>query len=137
LDVRHAGNLVVIDGVRFQRGRASGAGFNCLIDTLQQHLGLSVDTPDVRRRLRMLFTTEPTIVTEDNYLDFLAHTRTILRILGGIARRGGSAIDMSIYRIVCFDLDRIDLGGAVVGDGDVTIYIGCENGNHFIPLREL
>ena len=84
----------------------------------------------------MLFSTEPNIVTEDNYLDFLAHTRPILRMLEGIARRSGSSIDTSIFRVVCVDLDRV-AHGAVVGDGEVTIFIACEDGNHFIPLREL
>ena len=138
LDVRREDDLVIINDVRFLEGYASGAGCNCLIDTLRQHLGLTANVvPVIRERLRMLFQLEPNIVTEGNYLDFLAHTRAIMRMLSNIARRGGDPIDTSVFRIVCIDLDRVDHGGAVVGEGDVTLYIGCENGNHFIPLHEL
>jgi len=135
-DVRYDGGVVVINGMRFQQGYASGAGCNCLIDTLQQHLGVTVDARLIRERLQLLFQVEPDQVRAGNYLDFRAHSRTIIRLLGNAARRGGEPIDTSLFRVVCVDLDRMEHGDAV-GDGDVTFYIARENGNHFVPLREL
>jgi len=136
LEVHEEGPLVVINGTAFQRGRASGAGCNCLIDTLRQHLGIPADLPDVRRRLRMLFQVEPTIVTASNFLDFRAHAPAIIRIIANAVRRGADPMDTSIFRLVCVDLDRLEHGDCV-GTGDVTLYIAREDGNHFIPLHEV
>jgi len=138
LEVHYEGNLVVVDGVPFEPGRASGAGCNCLIDTLRQHLGITVNIPDIRQRLQVLFPAGPDKVTRSNFLDFRAHGPTIIRLLTNAARRGSgeAPLDTSLFRIICVDLQYVGHGD-IVGDGHVTLHVARVNGNHFIPLREL
>ena len=136
LEVRCQGPLVVINGVAYQRGVASGAGCNCLIDTLRQHLQVIANVPAIRRALQKLYRVEPTIVTAENFLEFRAHALEIVNLLARAAALDGDPIDTAVFRIICVDLDHLDHGD-FVGNGDVTLYIARENGNHFIPLHEL
>ena len=54
-NVQINGRFVMFNGHRFEIGRASGAGCNCLIDTLMQKLLLVANVPAVRKRLREQF----------------------------------------------------------------------------------
>jgi hypothetical protein len=122
----------------FQRGTASGAGCNCLIDTLRQLLRLNVNIPEIRRQLQLLFPNEPGKVTRLNFLDFQVHGPTILRLLSEAASRqeGGAPVDMSMFQIVCVDLQYMG-NGDIAGNGLVKLFMARERGCHFIPLKEM
>jgi len=136
LEVHLEDRMVVVNGTYFHRGRASGAGCNCLIDTLRQHLRVTTDIPWVRRQLQLLFQIEPNNVTHNNFLDFRVHGMAIIRLLCNAKRRGAEPVDMSMFRIVCVDLQYLGQGD-IIGNGDVTFHIARVHGNHFIPLREM
>ena len=104
-------------------GTASGAACNCLIDTLQQLIRTPVDVKAVRQEVNRRFKSGPDRVTARGYLDFTAHSPTILELM----RK-----DPALYRLVCVDLEHGD-HGAVVGSGHLILVLGCENNNHFVP----
>ena len=70
---RMDGDTVVVDGMTFTRGRATGVHNNCLIDTLRQTAGVSVNVDHVRSQLQVLFPNGPQRVSECNYLELQFH----------------------------------------------------------------
>lgn len=137
LEVHYDNRFIVVNDMYFHQGTASGAGCNCLIDTLRQLLRVNVNIPEIRRQLQLLFPNEPDKVKRSNFLDFQAHGPTILRLISEAASRqqGGTPLDMSMFQIVCVDLQYVG-NGDIAGNGRVKLFMARERGCHFIPLRE-
>ena len=55
LDVQYADGVVRLNGTFYMKGKASGAGCNCLIDRLRQKLDITADSKEVRKQLMELF----------------------------------------------------------------------------------
>ena len=70
---RMDGDTVVVDGMTFTRGLATGVRNNCLIDALRQTAGVSVNVDHVRSQLQVLFPNGPQRVSECNYLELQFH----------------------------------------------------------------
>ena len=86
--------LVEFSAGQFVKGSASGAGCNCLINTLlsclnDNNLRCVANVPWVRQELRRLFTEGENIVTRNNFLDLRNHWRSIIDLIGVSARHQG------------------------------------------------
>ena len=123
----------MFNGHRFEIGRASGAGCNCLIDTLMQKLLLVANVPAVRKRLREQFPRGEYRVMAGNYLDFRVHWEAIIRALGESAQGLTEPINTGTFSIVCVDLTMLGQGDRV-GNGPVFLHIARTGMNHFVPL---
>ena len=136
-EVRVHGDIVFVDGQRYMRGHASGARNNCLIDTLRQQLGLTVDCSVVRRGLQARFRDGEAKVDAANFLELRHHWRDVIDLLFQADVSGKLKIDSSRFRITCVDLDFAGNGEVVQGDVGEPLHPLCiarENQNHFIPL---
>ena len=122
----------MVNDVWFKLGRASGAGCNCLIDTIRQQLDITADASVVRRGLRELFPSGPNAVGPATYLDLRAHWEAIVRLLGAAARPRPLPLDPQTMRFVCADI--VYLGhGDVVGTGAAVFHLARTGANHFVP----
>ena len=133
---------VYIDGVRFEKGRASGVRNNCLIDTLRQafheHIPCVVDNAWVRSRLVQRFPqTGENAVTPLSFLDFRLHWRATIDFIGDSARRNGhdalGRIRADSFRVVCVE-ETTSVVGDAGGDGNLELYLLNENQLHYVPL---
>ena len=126
------GQHICIEGELFAKGKATGQGNNCLIDTLRQTLGLEVDVRFVRRRLQSQFHRPGAdVVLENNFLDLAYHWSAVINALF-LAKQ--SKRDSQDFKVVCVDL-RFGGNGDVVGTGPTTLYIAREGACHFVPLH--
>ena len=85
---------VFIDGIRCEKGRASGVRNNCLIDALRQaiheHIPCVVDNEWVRSKLIQRFSQiGENTVTPLSFLDFRLHWRSTIDFIGESARSNG------------------------------------------------
>ena len=132
---------VVVAGRRFRlgeqlydRGVATGAGNNCLIDTLRQALGVPCDMDFVRAELMRRFPAGPARVTERSFLDLRDHWESVLTCMSiSYQAMGHAPIDVATLKIACVDADFPE-NGDVVGTGARHLHILRENQNHFVPL---
>ena len=136
LDVEYKDGVVTLSGLCYKKGQASGAGCNCLIDTIRQKLDITADPRAVRSRLQLLFPRGPDKVTKSNFLDFRAHWAAIVRILGEVARPRPEPRDPADMQFVCADLEYVGHGD-IVGAGLLVFHIARVHTNHFVPLLEL
>ena len=123
---------LVSDTAVFALGRASGDGYNCLIDTLRQVLNIVCNVPAVRAALE---TRIPSILPGD-FLELELHGQAIvdLLLIFNLAVPSSSRRPVAkSCRIVCFDLLDVGNGDVVGGDG-LALYIARVNRNHFVPL---
>jgi hypothetical protein len=138
LDVRIGTHRnITVNGDRFYVGGASGAGCNCLIDTLNQLLKTCVSNATVRRDLQRKFPTGPNAVVEDNFLDFRAHWAAIIESLGRnstVLPPGIETLRPNTYRIICVDLRYVNQGDAVGNPEGIKLHIARERVSHFVPL---
>jgi hypothetical protein len=133
LEVQYADGVVKLNGSFYKKGKASGAGCNCLIDTIRQKLEITADAREVRHRLQALFPRGPNKVTKGNFLDFRAHWEAIVRILGEVAQPIAEPRDPDDMQFTCADLEYIGHGD-IVGHGPLHFQIARVHGNHFVPL---
>ena len=131
---------IVIDGQSYQLGSASGAGCNCLIDTLRQKLpGVICSVSGVRAALEERHRSLPTRIDPGTYLpldfwdeivDLCGFHNRVRAIRTSWAHR---------FRIVLVDLTWIGHGevfprGSRPGLERSTLTIARVNQNHFVPL---
>ena len=110
LDVLYADGVVKLNGMFYKKGKASGAGCNCLIDTIRQKLDITADSKEVRRQLQVLFPNGQDKVTKSNFLDSGAHWEAIVRILGNVAQPRPEPRDPRDMQFICADLEYITSG---------------------------
>ena len=134
--------LVEFGGRSFVKGFASGAGCNCLTDTLLAYLNdnnflLVANIPWIRVELQKLFREGENKVTENNFLDLRNHWRSIIDLIGISARRHGCDVSKRIkaehFRVTSVLEDR----ARVVeedGDGPIHLFTLNEGNYHFVPL---
>lgn len=106
------------------RGRASGAGHNCLIDSLRQLLCPAAKVSEIRRALQLQYPRGATRVTAKNFLQFDFHAAAILRHMG---------FDPALFTLTCVDLTHAGHGD-VIGNGARQLYLARDGQNHFVPL---
>ena len=134
--------LVEWNAGNFVKGSASGAGCNCLIQTLLACLNDNgilcvADVPWIRQELRKQFLTGENMVTHANFLDLRNHWRSIIDLLGVSARRHGCDRENQIharnFRVtsVLEDVQRVV---EVDGDGPIHLFMLNEGNYHFVPL---
>ena len=126
----------------FIKGYASGAGFNCLIQTLRECLNdrclhCVANVPWIRQELRKRFPTGENRVTEKNFLDLRNHWRSIVDLIGISARANGcdpaghiSAANFNVTAVL-EDSRRVV---EVDGEGPIPLFILNEGNAHFVPL---
>ena len=136
LHVRYEDDMVIVNDLCYQLGRASGAGCNCLIDTLRQLLDLRCDARAVRNSLRALFPEGPDRVTAQNFLDLRMHWQAIVRLLGEFALPRPVALDPNTMRFVCADMVYLSQGD-IVGNSTSIFHLARTGTNHFVPLIRL
>ena len=137
----------------FRAGFATGAGNNCLIDTLCQcvhHACAGSDARDfscadciqfsgIRGMLCAQFsgTVGLAAVTYRSHLDFCEHAQAVLELIGESARRAGLAsgenIVMAAFTLVCVARDSAAVGD-VLGSGSTVLYLVNEGNYHYRPL---
>ena len=133
---------VSIDGVRFEKGQASGVGNNCLIDALREaiheHIPCVVDNAWVRSRLVQRFPqTGENAVTQLSFLDFRLHWRATIDFIGESARNMGhdtlALIRAESFRVVCVE-ETTRVVGDADGDGTLELHLLNERQLHYVPL---
>jgi len=129
----------VVDNSEYMVGFASGAGYNCLIHSLAtavgDHFPFNPDIPWIRQQLIREFSTDDASqVTENNFLYFEFHARSILRHFAMMPRMG----DTGPIRPGTFTVRLIDQRYAHVADevgtGSVTLYLMNQGNMHFVPF---
>ena len=142
---REAGNLNVLvefSNRTFIKGFASGAGCNCLIQTLLACLndnGLLcvADVPWIRQELRRRFRQGENRVTEANYLDLRNHWTSIIDLIGISARRHGCDPTNQIHARN-FNVTAVLEERRIVverdGVGAINLFVLNEGNQHFVPL---
>ena len=134
--------LVQWSAGNFIKGSASGAGCNCLIQTLLACLNDNgilcvADVPWIRKELRKQFPTGENMVTNANFLDLRNHWRSIIDLLGVSARNHGCDRENQIHAMnfrvtsVLEDSQRVV---EVDGDGPIHLFMLNEGNYHFVPL---
>jgi hypothetical protein len=134
---------IEVDGHAYHLGSASGAGCNCLIDTLRQKLpGIICKVSNVRQELENRHRGLATQISPGAYLpldfwddivDLLKHHNAVTQpVRESWAHR---------FRVVCVDLTWIGHGevfprGASSSDR-TSLLIARVNQNHFVPLVRL
>ena len=131
---------IEVDGHAYHLGTASGAGNNCLIDTLRQKLpGIICNVSNVRQELENRHRGKATQISPGAYLS-LDYWEDIVDLL-----KYNNAVTQAVreswarrFRVVCVDLTW-------VGNGEVfprgassrertSLVIARVNQNHFVPL---
>ena len=124
------------------KGFASGAGCNCLIQTLLACLndnGLLcvADVPWIRHELRRRFRQGENRVTEANYLDLRNHWTSIIDLIGISARRHGCDPTNQIHARN-FNVTAVLEERRIVverdGVGAISLFVLNEGNQHFVPL---
>ena len=134
--------LVEWNAGNFVKGSASGAGCNCLIQTLLACLNdngirCDADVPWIRQELQKQFPTGENKVTHANFLDLRNHWDKIIDLIGVSARRKRHDRLVEIYaghfRVTCVleDARRVV---EEVGEGDIDLFMLNEGNYHFVPL---
>ena len=134
---------VIIDGVQFIKGYATGTGNNCLVDALTQAIqdtGIPCrsNNPWVRKELLRRFPrTGESEVTLESFLDLRRHWRETVDLIGESARSMGPDTDNRIcaepFHVVCVEENRSVVGDAD-GDGPVAVHLLNEGFLHYVPL---
>ena len=133
---------VSIDGLRFEKGRASSVRNNCLIDALRQaineHIPCTVDNEWVRSKLIARFSqVGEHRVTPLSFLDFRVHWRSTVDFIGESARRNGQdalgRIRAESFRAVCVE-ERTSVVGDADGEGALELHLLNESQLHYVPL---
>ena len=127
---------ISINNRHFIAGKASGAGFNCLIDTLIQccHLQGHVVAPTVRSYIDAKY---PSF--QGAFLELETHWADVLNLIHAnitdprVAHTTGEGQVCDRYKTVCVDVELMG-NGDVVGTGSNTLYMARVGGNHFVPL---
>ena len=155
---QHSERVICVNGKHWAVKTATGVDFNCLIDSMREMLkpdGIPLYDGYLQRVRRDLATEfdasrghyevrEVSHPCGVNFLEFLEHTRAVVRCLVRHAPgRDQLGIDRDAacwrpenMKFVCVDLDT---GGFSVLPGNAPdareILIARENGNHFLPLQ--
>ena len=133
---------VSIDGLRFEKGRASSVRNNCLIDALRQaiheHIPCVVDNEWVRSKLIQRFSQiGENRVTPLSFLDFRVHWRSTVDFIGESAGRNGQdalgRIRAESFRAVCVE-ERTSVVGDADGEGNLELHLLNESQLHYVPL---
>lgn len=151
---------VEVEGEEYTLGSASGAGNNCLIDTIRQCMGIDANIALVRQDLQQEFGVScgPTCdrfgkscaqgcsrVWPTNFLCLDLHWRAIIRLLGKHCSSGTDLSEDSRCSVTLLGLDShfsvrcIDMQRPGHGDvwGDTSakkvLTLARVNGNHFVP----
>ena len=146
-----AKRLVKIDAAYYYLGFASGAGCNCLVESLRQCLDVSVNAQAVRNDLKQEFSTACGVnchhsgsrceqncmkVYDKNYLS-TDHWEAVIRLIGRHAAASSSTgFDTANLCLRVLELGSGDSSGVVLGNpnAEKTLTIAHENGNHFVPV---
>ena len=129
----------------FVKGSASGAGNNCLIDSLRQaidmHFPLAVHTGWIREQLQVRFpSTHPYAVSQRNFLDLRNHWEAVVQLILESARAQGCALPRHMsadsFEVISVEEQRRVIGDQV-GSGPVSLYLLNEGFLHFVPLIRL
>ena len=134
--------FVEFSGRQFVKGSASGAGCNCLIQTLlaclnDDNVRCVANVPWIRQELRRLFPVGENIVTERNYLDLRNHWRSIIDLIGVSARHQGCDEQNQIHARNFRVTGVLEEAARVVeadGDGPIHLFTLNEGNYHFVPL---
>ena len=136
--------VISVNGRQWEVQTATAVNYNCLIDTVRQSLGLpfSLELLDrVRNALANEFPASSgsshvrtaSHFLGPNFLEFLAHTRAVARLL--LQHPGAHGQRHEECKFICIDLERetcTALDGA--GTQQREILFVRENGNHFLPV---
>ena len=135
--------LVEFSGQTFVKGFASGAGCNCLIDTLITCLNVNIGLHCVakkewiRQELRKQYRSGENEVTADNYLDLRNHWRSIIDLIG-ISARANQCDPRRDIMAANFRITSVSQQHRVVaeedGDGFYQLFTLNEGNLHFVPL---
>ena len=141
----YRGKIIDIDieGASYHMGTATGAGCNCLIDTLRQKLpGIICHVPLVRSMLEERHCNLPTAILPGDYLsldlwydiiDLLFACNAVMHTKQRNQHRN--------YKVVCVDMTWIGSGDVLPRnsstDGLIRLAIARVNENHFVPLHHL
>ena len=148
IDPRSQARIVSIVGQNYLLGHASGAGCNCLVDSLRQCLGMVVDVGAIRRDLREEFPTACGAgcawrggscergcmkVYDMNYLT-TDHWEAVIRLSGRHSILGPIELDAADSCVRVVELTWAG-HGSVLGNPAAPrqLTIAREHGNHFIP----
>ena len=126
------------------KGHASGAGCNCLIDTLRQKLPGSIDAsiiPDVRAELENRHRDTETHIDPGEYLD-LDFSLEIIDLLGAFSRESRVPQAWSDqFQVICVDLTYIGHGDCLPREASsakrLALHIARVATNHFEPLSRI
>ena len=123
--------MLRIDNRNFTMGTACGEGFNCLIDTLRQSLGVVCNVLHIRSELERRHAGKASHILPGSFLELGAHWRDIVELLGL------EISEADRIRIVCVDVNLPGHGDVYPqgnNDNKFTLYIARQNLNHFVPL---
>ena len=135
-----------VDDQRFELGTASGAGCNCLIDTLRKLLEAMLPTrfpkksvDEVRRLLEHRHRGRATRITPGEYLDLALYWEDIVDLFGMIHQE--PQLRRALFEIVCVDVTWIGHGERLPAgasrEGKRTLFVARVNQNHFVPMHAL
>ena len=156
MDIRQYPNVTLSYRTRdltLRAGYATGAGNNCLIDSLFQCIHNAGDGSETRdfscadciefseiRRLlceRFFGIVGLAAVTRFSHLDFCEHARAVVGLIGESVRRVGLASGDNIvadaFTLVVVAIDSAAIGD-IVGSGATTLYLVNEGNFHYRPL---
>ena len=131
--------LVRIDDKAFTMGEASGDGYNCLISTLMQSLGVICNVSYIRSELERRHKGKTSRIQPGTYLELKEHWRDIVDLLG-VHNLVNKKFSADHFRIVCIDVNLPGHGDVLPAgndDGRINVYIARQNLNHFVPLIRL
>ena len=131
--------LVRIDDKEFTMGEASGCGFNCLIFTLMQSLGVICSVSYIRSELERRHSGKASQIQPGTYLELKEHWRDIVDLLG-LHNIVGKKFCADDFRILCIDVNLPGHGDVLPPGNDAartSVHIGRQNLNHFVPLIRL
>ena len=147
--------FVEIEGVRHEIGQASGRGYNCLLFSLQQCLGVDVNVALVRADLQKKFPDPCREICSPEGTRCLQHCKKVYAenylcdshcLVLALAHNPGAAASSSaaapvVFNIRDFCVRVIELrlnssSGCVKGPPTATVKLTLarENGNHFVPV---
>ena len=126
--------ILRIQRMDYIMGSASGAGCNCLIDSLRQSLELVCNVSKVRESLEEIHRGKFSHIDHMDFLQLDWHWRDILQLLSqhNLCKK---RLDVNDYRVICVDLN-LPGHGDVYGSPQASriLHICRQNLNHFVPL---
>ena len=133
--VKFQGGTVEIDGILYQRGKATGVSNNCLIDTLRQLLEFSDDASlchEVREKLRRKYSAPGlSFVGRQTYLILDLHWQDVVRYWAEVT---GKDVNPEGITVVCVTAEHGQENGMVEGSGPRLVNVLNLGNNHFDPL---